>query len=290
MSENEKPTSPTNSAPKPMPKKAPVPTRPKPTGSSRPPVKNPGIKPKPTQPVQPKKPVSNVSPVAAGPMPVKPKVNKVDTKNVDVKDTKNDDSKENKKKKRKKFLLLLLFLLIFFVAISVAIYFLANIQREELNFTIDMRYFVQNEEVDPVTGETQRLKLLPGQTLPATLLIQIRNQDLIKSTNKKVFLRFKIDIEVDNNSYIGLFDPILNEPEKWFRGDDGYYYYNNIIYGTEKRMTAFETLDFVSDRSNNVLNGKSGNLTFTVEILEGNFAAISQHWSTAPTRWRQTVK
>ena len=290
MSEELKNKNSSNTMPKAgAPIKQGVPSRPTMPALNRPPVK-PMARPsaKSVTNKKPQKPIASKSgPIADKPL-TKPKAS---AKAINSKDIKASDNKEEKKNKRKKFLLLLLFLLLFFVGIGVAIFFIANIQTEELNFTVQVKSDVETTIVDPNDHTVSNIVFMPGDSINASMLVQVKNQHIVIS-HEKVFLRFKIDIEVDNNAYSGLFEPELNESEageKWTRGDDGYFYYNYFVYGTEPKFTVFNYLDFVGNRVNNVLNGKTGKIVFVVEILEGNFSAISQHWYTAPTKWRRIV-
>ena len=215
---------------------------------------------------------------------LKPNVKVVDSKNIEVK----ADDKENKKKKRK-LLLLLLFLLLLLVGVGTAIYFIVRIPKTDMRFSIITETKFNNTWVDS-GGDVHEKIYYPGDQVDAELKIKIQNDKGVLSESEKVFLRFRIDIIVDDNYYGGLFDPIFETQQDWTYHDaDNYFYYNYFCYGNEE-ITPFEFLDFVGSRLNNALNGKTGKIIYTVEILEGNYSAINPMWTTAPSSWRPIKK
>lgn len=234
--------------------------------------------------------------------PIKPQTKAVDASGVAVK---TDDNGE-KKKKRKRLLLLLLLLLLFVTSIALAIYFVSkNAPIPEIKFSIQIvSSEVKTEYVDENDQTVNKIQFMPGDPIEGNLKIKVINDKGTITTSENVFLRFKIDIVVDDNNYFNFFDPILNERyegEKWTCGDktlteydrgksfDGYYYYNTKCYGGEE-IEVFNGIDFVGERNNNVLNGKEGKIVFTIEILQGDHSAINDNWQTAPTAWRRKVR
>lgn len=239
---------------------------------------------------------------AIKPNPIKPQTKAVDASGVMVKA---DDNGE-KKKKRRKLLLLLLLLLLFVTSIGLAVYFVSkNAPVPEIKFSIEvLSSEVKTEYVDENDHTVNKIQFMPGDPVEGNLKIKIINDKGTISTSENVFLRFKIDIVVDDNNYYNFFDPILNERyegEKWTCGDktltdftrgqsfDGYYYYNTKCYGGEE-IEVFNSIDFVGERQNNALNGKEGKMIFTIEILQGDHSAINDNWQTAPTAWRRKVR
>lgn len=257
--------------------------------------KKPNVTPKPSvKPVgSPNIPKPNAvkPPVNSG---VKPKVRAVDTKRVDIK---KDESSEEKKKKRRKWILILLLLLLFLVGVGVAIYFIAQTPPADLKFTVDIQSQVQTTIVDSLDQSITEIKFMPGDPVNATMKIKITNLDGTIDTNKKVFLRFRIDMLVDGNSYSNFFSPngddfldLEGKEKRWYKGDDNYYYYYSRCYGNEEIDTVLGLM-FDGERDNNVLNGKQGQMVFIAEILDGtNFSSINDTWNTAPRDWRRNVK
>ena len=121
--------------------------------------------------------------------------------------------------------------------------------------------------------------------------------NLNANDGNSVFLRFKVCVESDNNYYSGFFYPVFNKESDWYGNGagvgevsaDNYYYYMAKV-SNNLEISVFDYLDFVGDKDNNFLNGKTSILRFTVEILEGNYSAIGQEWPTAPDAWRTTVR
>lgn len=217
----------------------------------------------------------------------KPKVKEIDSKTVAHK----EDNTENKKKNRKLLLLLLLLLLIA-GGVGTAIYFITKIPKTEIQFSIITKVeYTQKTEQDEVTGEIKDYLYLPGDDIDVALNIDIDNDKGVITSSETVYLRFRIDIIVDGNNYYGgLFDPEFTNPDEWqYSSDDDYFYYKYVCYGDEE-FTPFEKINFVAERYNNVLNGKSGQIVFVVEILEGNSSAISALWQTAPSSWKPTTR
>ncbi len=250
------------------PQEAPKPTSPKPVGA-KPPLKNTksgGVKPGQTAGAKPSD---------------RPNIKTVDATNIDVK----QDNTENKKK-RKKWLLLLLLLLLIGAVVGVSIYFMTRIPATDIHFSIITETYFNNTKQDSMgEEETELPPYMPGDTLDAGLTIKIINDKGVILDSEKVFLRFKIEVFVDDNYVAGLFDPEFERLKDWTYGTDNYFYYNYFCYGNES-FKAFSFLDFVADRNNNVLNGKHAQIVYTVEILEGHYSAISSEWNTAPNKWK----
>ncbi|MGN1207979.1 MAG: hypothetical protein ACI4TI_00735 [Christensenellales bacterium] len=214
----------------------------------------------------------------------RPNIKAVDATNVEVK----QDDTENKKKK-KKLLLLLLLLLLLFAGLGVGIYFMTRIPTADIRFSVSIQTYLNNTEIDS-GGETREIIYWPGDTLDAGLTIKVVNSKGAITEAERVFLRFKIEVFVEDNYVGGLFDPDFEYPAEWSYSEaDNYFYYNYFCYGNET-IKPFSYLDFVADRANNILNGKSAHLVFRVEILEGNYSAISSEWNTAPLLWRPIKK
>jgi len=224
----------------------------------------------------------------------KPQVKEINKNHIN-KDLVAEDNVEEKKKK-KKFLLIILFIILGIALIGLAIYFIVSIPKSEINFKVEIDAEVtttfENEH-----GQIEYYKYIPGDLIDGKLIIRIDDLNSTVPTSDSVFLRFKISVEVDNNYYSGLFYPIFNKESDWYgnaagageESADNYYYYCLRCYDNTE-ISVFDTLDFYGEGNNNVLNGKEGTIIFTVEILEGNFSAISQEWHTAPDAWRGMVR
>lgn len=233
---------------------------------------------KPSAPVPPK-PNSYTNPA------FKPNIKAVETKRVG--DNVKADNKKDKDKRRRLLLLLLLLLLIF-IGTAVGVFFIVRTPDRAINFKLEVISDIQTE-INNSDGSVSTIKYLPGDTMDAKFFLKVININGI-NYSQKVFLRFKINVEVDGNSYSGFFEPYFNNLEGWTYGtEDDYYYYNFRCVGNEN-IEVFDYLNFIPDRDNNALNGKEAKLIFIVEILEGNYSAINQMWITAPTNWRLKVK
>lgn len=233
------------------------------------------------------RPFSPTKPPVSPNKNLKPNTKKVETEDIN-KNIKREDTTEDKKRK-KKILIWILILLLLLVAIGIGVYLFLRIPRDEFRFKLYVESEVKTT-IENSDGSLSDIEYFPGDTIEAKLNFQVVNEELRKYENKKVYLRFKINIEVDGNSYIDLFSPIFSREQDWIKGDDGYYYYKIVLDGDRKVHTAFETLSFDEEKNNNVLNGKTGSMIFTVEVLEANQSAISQYWQTAPSEWRKIVR
>lgn len=266
---------------KPTPKAKPA-TGVKSTNSS--PIKN-----KSTHPVK-----SSQNPIKPG--ETKPHVQEIEQGKLN-KDLIADGNEEEEKKKKKKILLILFFIILGLVLIGVAIYFILRIPKKEINFTVYIESEVTTTFEDEF-GQIQHIEYLPGDLINGYLKIKVDDTNSTVATSENVFLRIKIGIEVDDNYYPGLFNPYFvnqNDKDNWYgegageESPDNYLYYCLRCYDNDE-IIAFNHLEFTLNAYNNVLNGKTGKLIFTVEILEGNFSAIGQEWYTAPDGWRTLVR
>lgn len=236
--------------------------------------------------------VSNLNPVSTGKSPVpnrhiKPETKKVKTEDVN-KNIKKEKSSDDKKRKRK-ILFWILILILLLLIFGLGIYLILRTPSEEFKFNLIVNSEIKTE-IETSDGSMAPIKFYPGDAIEAKMNFQVVNEEFKRYENKKVYLRFKIDIEVDNNIYADLFSPILTRSDDWVVGDDGYWYYKVILYGDEEKHTAFETLIFEEERDNNFLNGKTGKMIFTVEIMEANPLAIGQVWPESPKEWRKVVR
>jgi len=230
----------------------------------------------------------------------KPKVSEIEQDELD-KNLIAEDNEEEKKKK-KKFILIIFFIILGLALLGVGIYFITTIPESEINFKVEVNADVETTYEDEF-GQIQKILYFPGDIIKGQLKISVDDLNSTIPTSDSVYLRFKIDAYVDNNYYPGLFQPIFSKPSDWYGNgaDDGmssssslvnleyspdnYYYYCSKCYDNTE-IDVFEYLNFIAEANNNVLNGKTGKLVFTVEILQGNFDAIAQEWYTAPDAWR----
>lgn len=279
------------------------PTSTKPSASSTAGTKSSAIKPvAPSAPMQASSakpsPVKSSANSAKAPISAnkdsKPKVKEIKKEDLN-KNLLAEDNVEDKKKK-KKVLLILLFLLLGIAIIGVIVFVILTLPKNEIKFNViiesDIVVSIENEN-----GQIEEIKYLPGDVIDGEMQITIQNVINPASTSESVYLRFKIEVEIEDNIYSGMFDPIFKKTDDWYEtSSDGYYYYKGgrgedvgKCFDNDV-LDVFDGLDFISSRYTNKLNGKSGTLIFTVEILESNKAAIGQTWHTAPDEWREIVK
>ena len=219
---------------------------------------------------------------------IKPKVKEIDAKNVNVASS----NKEATKKKAKKIITISVIIAIIIIIILLMVTCIKAPKPSNINFEIILDSEIQTNITDPDTGEVlETIKYMPGDKINGTFNIEIKNLNGVPVEYEKVYLRFRIDIEVEDNFYSGLFDPSygFNKKSDWTIGSDDYYYYNKSCFGDEN-IDVFTFLDFIPEKNNNVLNGKTGKLILVVEIIEGKPSAINQIWHTAPTSWRTSVR
>lgn len=232
----------------------------------------------------PKKPI--VQPTA------KPKVAPVNVNNIQKDNLKktNTQSDSNKKKRRRLLLLLLLLLLLVVGGVSTLIYFVTR-PDGEINLTLTITTKINGEIIGPGTTMPDK-RYIPGDEIPIELNFKIYDPSLLENSSAKVFARYKISAYVDETYVSGLFDPmpVQGNDLDVIKGDDNYFYYKNVFSSEDRDIVAFRALDFVAEYENNILNGKSVNIKIELEILEANFYAIADVWSTAPNDWRQLIK
>lgn len=256
------------------------------TDKLNPGIKNPNIKPTAKPSVLPVAQKGVSKPVKeAGD---RPNIKTVDAKNIEVK----TDNTENKKKKRRLLLLLLLLLLIG-IGVGTAIYFITKIPKTEIRFSVVVEQKFNNTKIDSAGEEVELPPYVPGDQMEfKELKFRIINDKGAITDSERVFLRFKIEILSNENYFGGLLDPDFENPDDWvYHEGDNYYYYKYFCYGNEA-LEPFKQMDFVADRNNNALNGQKGKIVITVEILEGNYSAISSEWNTAPDSkvWKAVKK
>lgn len=215
---------------------------------------------------------------------VKPNVKNINAENLDKNIIAED--KEEDKKKKKKFLIIF-FIIFFILALLVTgIILLTSIKPSSIKFSVEVDGNVDTGLYDDNNNLIGTLKYLPGDMINADMNVIITNENSpTLQTADSVYLRIKIDVYVDDNYYSGFFEPTFEDSTLWTIGDDGYCYYNLKSNGNET-ITVFNELEFIAEKDNNVLNGKTGKLVLVAEILEGNSSAIGQEWHTSPNSWR----
>lgn len=202
------------------------------------------------------------------------------------------EDKEEEKKKKKKFLIIFFIIFIILALLVTTILLISSIKPTEIKFSVETEGNVDTGLYDENNNLIGTLKYLPGDTIDADMNVIITNLNSeTVQTVHAVYLRVKIDVYVGNNYYSGFFDPAFVNSNLWTIGDDGYFYYNLKSHGNET-INVFDELELVAERNNNVLNGKSGKLVLTAEILEANYFSIGQEWHTSPNNWRElsTIK
>ncbi|MBE5746096.1 MAG: hypothetical protein E7359_02285 [Clostridiales bacterium] len=225
------------------------------------------------------------SPIIGSSSLSKPNVKEVDSntieKNILV------EEKEDKKRK-KKIIIIILIILAALVLIGVGIYLILSLTSTEIKFDIKVDSEVHTEIYDSNDNIIGHIKYLPGDTIDAKMVVTVIDESGLNQ-NASVYLRVKMEVYVDNNYFSGIFNPVFLNDADWTVGDDGYVYYNSKLFSS-KTITVFNSLVIDGDKATNDLNGKSGQLVFTAEVLEGSHAAISQEWHTSPNVWRNLEK
>ena len=198
--------------------------------------------------------------------------------------------KEEKKDKKKRLLLLLLLLLLFFiVGMSVLLYFVLK-PSDDIKLQLSITTKINGEIIKEDTPMPDT-KYIPGDEIPLELNFKIYDPSII-ANDAKVFARYKISAYVDDTYVSGLFDPqpVKGSSLDVIKGDDNYFYYQYTFSSSDEDIIAFRALDFVAEYENNILNGRTVSIKIELEILEANYYAIQDMWSTAPNSWRDIIK
>lgn len=221
---------------------------------------------------------------------IKPKVTPVKTQTDLINKHPIKKNEKNKDKKKRVLLLLLILAFIVIAGASLLVYFLIK-PSEEINLQLSISTKVNGEIVGPGT-EISNKKFVPGDEIPLELNFKISNTSIFGNSNAKVFARYKISAYVDDTYVAGLFDPqpVQGNTLNVSKGADNYFYYNEVFQASNNEIVAFRALDFVAEYNNNILNGKTIEISIELEILEANYYAIKDVWNTAPNEWRNLIK
>ncbi|CAK7046189.1 MAG: hypothetical protein EUB_02989 [Eubacterium sp.] len=143
---------------------------------------------------------------------------------------------------------------------------------------------VDGHPVKPGTPSDDGLvydKVMPGDWLSKIPTVSIDND------SEPAYVRVDIEVNATNGSVISqeikdriLSDECLDINEKWVKGVDGKYYYQDILSNPDKATTEplFTLVKFDGDKWGNELNGLSFTIDLTADIIQAeNFDSSLGH-------------
>lgn len=201
--------------------------------------------------------------------------------------------------KNKKIIIisLVVILLAILIAVSttmIVVYPTASrIKDINIDFTATSEFKPVEIESD-VSGEPRQYAL-PGDRIEGEFTITAKRTAGYEGTeNLDVFLRFKVSMDLEDNSIMS-YDNEGNETltlgfvdnvNTWTRGVDGYYYLNRVLSPGETPDVISVSKDFIiSTAIGNEYAGKKVGIGFEAEVLQANYQAIMELWPTAPYIW-----
>ncbi len=217
----------------------------------------------------------------------KPKVDKIETDELDV--VKVESESEEDKKKKRKIILIILLIFLFASAIGVGIYFISQMQTIIVDFEVTVKTLDVNDTYYDEQHIEQKIKYVPGDNVDLDLIIGLRNK--LRTTPVEaegVYVRIKVNLETNETSYDNIFTPIFDDETMWIAGDDGYYYYTEKHIG-DGDLKALKALYFNTETENGFLNGGSGNIVFTIESVQADYKAVDSYWVGAPRAWKALI-
>lgn len=204
-----------------------------------------------------------------------------------------------------KRILIILLVLILLAGIGFAIYFFTKntgsvTSGGVIKLSISVDEYLDNISPDMPTLSTS--KVYPGDKFSVRCLI--RNADNISgdndTTGQSIFIRYKVSLEIDGNSYNNIVLPVISDlaKENWhvYNPDeevdtyvwDGYYYYYGALI-SDQSLTLFDEICFDFHNTTNNLGGRDAKIVISVEAVQADVANIgvesSNAWNTAPRRW-----
>ena len=137
------------------------------------------------------------------------------------------------------------------------------------------------------------VRLLPGDDFVGKFYITSKTDTNQTTPPGSVFLRFRTYATVADNFYGSIFDCSINnsEFENWYKGLDGYLYYNKLLH-PEETVSVDVKISINGERTTNNLQGKSINLVGEFEVLQSanqSYQSIAEMWQTAPYSWRTNI-
>lgn len=137
------------------------------------------------------------------------------------------------------------------------------------------------------------INLMPGDEFKGAFNLKSISNEEDPTKNGTVFVRFRLFSEVEQNYHNDIFDILLDTESEnysnWFRGLDGYYYFEDLLDVNEE--ISIETyISINEDKANNYFQGKSITINCIFEVLQTSaYQSITEVWTGAPYLWRMDI-
>ena len=212
----------------------------------------------------------------------------------------NQNNKDDEKKKRKLRFIIWFFLILLLIGLLVvgAYFFIKGTGSVDLGNTIRLSINMDEKlEGGSETNSIKVAKIYPGNSFPVELSVRNANSFYGDSEHLDVapiFVRFKIELVIDNMSYPNVIVPTV-QLNNWVCGQgdqfDGFYYYNHRLESQES-IILFSGITFDFANTENWMAGKSASIVITAEAVEGNGNNLGngEAWGTAPEFWINSMK
>ena len=136
--------------------------------------------------------------------------------------------------------------------------------------------------------------IMPGDEIECLLSLEtIPNEDT-QNVNNDVFLRIKTSVICENNYYSGILNLNFIDQSDWYKGADGYYYYQKTetsdgLLSVGEKVTVMKKMS-IDGETGNEFAGKAIIIKFYAEVLQAQYQAIEEIWPTAPWEWASQYK
>lgn len=145
---------------------------------------------------------------------------------------------------------------------------------------------------DPATASSY--KVMPGDEIQCIFSLEALPNEETQNVNNDVFLRVKTSIICEDNYYSGIITMHFVNQSDWFKGADGFYYYQKTN-SSDGLMSVGEKIQVMKGMSvdkeiGNEFAGKTITIKFFAEVLQAQYQAIEEIWPTAPWEWASQYK
>lgn len=133
------------------------------------------------------------------------------------------------------------------------------------------------------------MKVMPGDTVECVFNLETLPDEDTQDVNNDVFLRIRAYVISESNYYTNVVSLNFIDGNKWFKGADGYYYFqkNNDsdgVLSVGEKLTITKSF-YIDTSTGNEFAGKSIIVQFDAEVLQAHYQAIEEIWPTAPWEW-----